>query len=62
MESTFRSLYIIRHMIVVWVIIVVTFGLIGFHLHSYKTKVNEETGQLDMDHGTGFQISYDGVF
>lgn len=49
-------------MIVVWVIIVVTFGLIGFHLHSYKTKVNEETGQLDMDHGTGFQISYDGVF
>lgn len=49
-------------MIVVWLIIVITFGLIGFHLHSYKTKENEETGLLDMENGVGFQISFDGVF
>lgn len=62
LQSTFRSLYLIRHMIGVWCVIVVTFGLIGFHLHSYKTRVNKKTGLLDMQNGQEFQISYDGVF
>lgn len=48
LESTFRSLYIIRHMVGVWCVIVLTFGIIGFHLHSYKTRVNKQTGLLDM--------------
>lgn len=62
LESTFRSLYIIRHMIIVWFIIVITFGVIGFHLHSYKTKYDKKTGKLDMENGKGFQISFDGIF
>jgi hypothetical protein len=38
-----------------------TFGIIGFNLHGYKTKANS-SGRLDMENGKGFQVSYDGVF
>ena len=33
----------------------------GFHLHSYKTKV-DSNGNLDLVNGQGFQVSMDGVF
>ncbi len=33
----------------------------GFHLHSYKTKVNA-AGELDLQNGSGFQVSMDGIF
>ena len=61
LESTFRSLYNIKNVVALWFLIVLTFGIIGFHLHSYKTKV-DENGDLDMENGTGFQISFDGTF
>lgn len=49
-------------MVAVWLIIVITFGIAGFHLHSYKTRVNTSTGQLDMENGIEFQVSFDGIF
>lgn len=49
-------------MVIVWTIIVLTFAVVGFHLHSYKTKYNKTTGKLDLQTGVGFQISFDGIF
>jgi|694.fasta_scaffold90997_2 hypothetical protein len=38
-------------MVIVWLIIVIIFAIIGFHLHSYKTKIDIKTGKLDMING-----------
>lgn len=47
LTSIFRSLYNIKNVVLLWFVIVLFFGVVGFHLHSYKTKV-DENGQLDM--------------
>ena len=60
--SIFRSLYTIRHMVLVWLLIVLTFSIIGYHLHSNKTKINPVTQKLDLQSGISFQVSFDGIF
>ena len=50
-----------KNVILLWFLIVLIVSVMGFHLHSYKTKVDED-GNLDLANGKGFQVSMDGVF
>lgn len=60
LESIFSSLWKIKNVIGLWFCIVLLFGIAGFHLHSYRTKIDQD-GNLS-DNGKGFQISFDGIF
>lgn len=42
LESTFRSLYRIKNVVGLWMLIVIIFGIMGFHLHSYRTTIDED--------------------
>ena len=41
LESIFSSLYQIKNVVGLWFCIVLLFGIAGFHLHSYRTKIDE---------------------
>ena len=60
LESIFSSLYQIKNVVGLWFCIVLLFGIAGFHLHSYRTKIDGD-GNFS-DNGKGFQISFDGMF
>ena len=60
LESTFRSLYRIKNVVGLWMLVVIIFGIMGFHLHSYRTKV-DNNGDFSGE-GSGFQLSFDGLF
>ena len=49
-ESVIKAVYKIKNVFALWLIVTLIFSVIGYHLHSYKTKVNEY-GQLDLVNG-----------
>ena len=61
LTSTFKAVYSMKNVILLWFLIVLIVSIMGFHLHSYKTKV-DKSGNLDLANGKGFQVSMDGVF
>ena len=47
----------LRKIILIWLIVMLTLAMMGFHLHAGNTLVNEK-GELDLDKGKPHQISF----
>lgn len=61
LTSTFRVVYAIKNLVILWFLIVVIIAIMGFHLHNNKTKI-DSSGNLDLANGNGFQVSMDTIF
>ena len=56
-----KAVYKLRHIIVIWIIVVLILSMMGYHLHTGNTLVNE-AGELDLKNGKPHQISFKDVY
>ena len=61
LTSTFRVVFAIKNLFILWFLIVLIIAIMGFHLHNNKTKI-DSAGNLDLTNGSGYQVSMDTIF
>jgi hypothetical protein len=59
-NSTLEAVYSVKSLLTLWLLVLVVFSIMGYHMFNGKTKINQN-GDLDLVNGQPQKIGFEGI-